>query len=293
MTEGGAMTDTQSTSFDTSEVTRWRGRTMIASDGDKIGKIDEIYLDEETGRPEWALVNTGLLGMKSNFVPLTTATSEGDEVRVDYTKDQVKDAPGIDPDGQLSQQEEAALYRHYGLEYSERRSGSGLPEGGAGDAGTGAAGGAGTAAAGTADTSGTSPTSAGTAGGGRFSREGDDAMTRSEEEVRVGTAEQETGRARLRKYVETDEVEETVPVRRETARIEREPITDANVDDATSGPEITESEHEVTLHEEEPVVEKRTVPKERVRLEKDVETEEEQISETVRKERVEQEGDVR
>jgi uncharacterized protein (TIGR02271 family) len=293
MTEGGAMTDTQSTSFDTSEVTRWRGRTMIASDGDKIGKIDEIYLDEETGRPEWALVNTGLLGMKSNFVPLTTATSEGDEVRVDYTKDQVKDAPGIDPDGQLSQQEEAALYRHYGLEYSERRSGSGLPEGGAGDAGTGAAGGAGTAAAGTADTSGTSPTSAGTAGGGRFSREGDDAMTRSEEEVRVGTAEQETGRARLRKYVETDEVEETVPVRRETARIEREPITDANVDDATSGPEITESEHEVTLHEEEPVVEKRTVPKERVRLEKDVETDEEQISETVRKERVEQEGDVR
>jgi uncharacterized protein (TIGR02271 family) len=293
MTEGGAMTDTQSTSFDTSEVTRWRGRTMIASDGDKIGKIDEIYLDEETGRPEWALVNTGLLGMKSNFVPLTTATSEGDEVRVDYTKDQVKDAPGIDPDEQLSQQEEAALYRHYGLEYSERRSGSGLPEGGAGDAGTGAAGGAGTAAAGTADTSGTSPTSAGTAGGGRFSREGDDAMTRSEEEVRVGTAEQETGRARLRKYVETDEVEETVPVRRETARIEREPITDANVDDATSGPEITESEHEVTLHEEEPVVEKRTVPKERVRLEKDVETDEEQISETVRKERVEQEGDVR
>ncbi|HEV3378318.1 MAG TPA: PRC and DUF2382 domain-containing protein [Thermoleophilaceae bacterium] len=287
------MTDTQSTSFGTSEVTRWRGRTMIASDGDKIGKIDEIYLDEETGRPEWALVNTGLLGMKSNFVPLTAATSEGDEVRVDYSKDQVKDAPGIDPEGQLSQQEEAALYRHYGLEYSERRSGSGLPEGGAGDAATGAAGSAGTAAAGTADTSGTSPTSAGTAGGGRFSRQGDDAMTRSEEEVRVGTAEQETGRARLRKFVETDQVEESVPVRRETARIEREPITDANVDDATSGPEITEGEHEVTLHEEEPVVEKRTVPKERVRLEKDVETDEEEISETVRKERVEQEGDVR
>jgi uncharacterized protein (TIGR02271 family) len=292
------MTDAQSTTFDTSEVTRWRGRTMIAGAGDKIGKIDEIYLDEETGRPEWALVNTGLLGMKSNFVPLTGATPEGDEVRVQYTKDQVKDAPGVDPDGQLSQQEEAALYRHYGLEYSERRSGSGLPEGGAGGTGTAGAGDTGTAAAGGAGTSaegtaGTSPTSEGTAGGGRFSREGDDAMTRSEEEVRVGTAEQETGRARLRKYVETDQVEETVPVRRETARVEREPITDANVDDATSGPEIAESEHEVTLHEEEPVVEKRTVPKERVRLEKDVETDEEQISETVRKERVEQEGDVR
>ena len=284
------MTDTQGTSFDTSEVTRWRGRTMIDGDGDKIGKIDEIYLDEETGRPEWALVNTGLLGMKSNFVPLTGASPEGEEVRVQYTKDQVKEAPGVDPDGQLSQQEEAALYRHYGLEYSERRSGSGLPEGGAGDTGTAGAAGAGTSAEGAA---GTSPTSEGTAGGGRFSREGDEAMTRSEEELRVGTAEQEAGRARLRKYVETDQVEETVPVRRETARVEREPITDANVDDATSGPEITESEHEVTLHEEEPVVEKRTVPKERVRLEKDVETDEEQISETVRKERVEQEGDVR
>ena len=273
------MTDTQSTSFDTSEVTRWRGRTMIAGDGDKIGKIDEIYLDEETGRPEWALVNTGLLGMKSNFVPLTGASPEGDEVRVQYNKDQVKDAPGVDPDGQLSQQEEAALYSHYGLEYSEQRSGSGLPEGGAGDTGTAAGGAGGTGTAG--------------AGGGRFSREGDDAMTRSEEELRVGTAQQETGRARLRKFVETDQVDETVPVRRETARVEREPITDANVDDATSGAEITESEHEVTLHEEEPVVEKRAVPKERVRLEKDVETDEEQISETVRKERVEQEGDVR
>jgi uncharacterized protein (TIGR02271 family) len=88
-------------------------------------------------------------------------------------------------------------------------------------------------------------------------------------------------------------VDETVPVRRETARVEREPITDENVDEAMSGPEISETEHEVTLHEEEPVVEKRTVPKERVRLEKDTETDQEEISETVRKERVEQEGDAR
>jgi uncharacterized protein (TIGR02271 family) len=270
------MTDTQSTPFETSEVTRWRGRTMIAGDGDKIGKIDEIYLDEETGRPEWALVNTGLLGMKSNFVPLTGAEPVGEEVRVEYSKDQVKEAPGVDPDGQLSQQEEAALYRHYGLEYSQRRSGSGLPEGSEGQASTSA---------------------------GRFSREegdattrseeGDDAMTRSEEELRVGTAERETGRARLRKFVETEQVDETVPVRRETARVEREPITDENVDEAMSGPEISETEHEVTLHEEEPVVEKRAVPKERVRLEKDTETDQEEISETVRKERVEPEGDAR
>jgi len=116
-------------------------------------------------------------------------------------------------------------------------------------------------------------------------------MTRSEEELSVGTAERERGRVRLKKWVETEEVQQTVPVRREEVRVEREPITDENVDEAMSGPEISEAEHEVTLREEEPVVEKRTVPRERVRLEKDVETGEEQISEQVRKERIEAEDD--
>ena len=98
-------------------------------------------------------------------------------------------------------------------------------------------------------------------------------MTVSEEELRVGTTEREAGRVRLKKYVVEEDVTKTVPVRREEVRIEREPITDANRGDATDGPDITEAEHEVVLHEEEVVTEKRTVPKERVRLEKDVETE--------------------
>jgi uncharacterized protein (TIGR02271 family) len=117
-------------------------------------------------------------------------------------------------------------------------------------------------------------------------------MTRSEEELQVGTAQKERGRARLVKYVETEQVEKTVPVRREKARLEREPVTEANRGDATSGPEISESEHEVVLHEEEVIVDKRTVPKERVRLDKETETGEEQISEEVRKERIEAEGDL-
>jgi uncharacterized protein (TIGR02271 family) len=112
-------------------------------------------------------------------------------------------------------------------------------------------------------------------------------MTRSEEELRVGTTERETGRARLRKYVVTDQVEQTVPVRREEVRIEREPITDANAGDAMDGPAISEEEHEVVLHEEEVVVEKRAVPKERVRLDKDTVTEQREVSEGVRKEQVE------
>jgi uncharacterized protein (TIGR02271 family) len=241
------------------EAYEWRGRTVTDRDGEKIGKLNEIYLDRETNQPEWALVNTGLLGTKSSFVPLKGAAPAGEDVRVAYAKDQVKDAPSVEADGQLSQLEESELYRHYGLEYSESGAASGLPEG-------------------------TTPATGGRPGG-------EDAMTRSEEELRVGTAERERGRARLKKWVETEDVEESVPVRREQARVEREPITEANREQAMSGPEISEAEHEVTLREEELVVEKRTVPKERVRLEKDVETGEEQVSEQVRKERIEVDDD--
>ena len=97
----------------------------------------------------------------------------------------------------------------------------------------------------------------------------DDAMTRSEERLNVGTRSEEVGRARLRKYVVTENVTETVPVSREEVRVEREPITDANLGNAMSGPAISEEEHEVTLHAERAVVEKEAVPVERVRLDKD------------------------
>jgi uncharacterized protein (TIGR02271 family) len=253
------------------EVYDWRGRTVVDRDGDKIGTLDEIYLDSQTNEPEWALVHTGLFGTKSSFVPLEGAAPAGEDVRVAYAKDQVKDAPSIDADGALSREEESELYRHYDREYSED---GGMPEA-------------------TTPATGGRPEGAGYTGGtaGAPGAADDDAMTRSEEEVEIGTTERERGRARLKKYVVTDEVQQTVPVRREEVRVEREPITDANVDEATSGPEISEAEHEVTLREEQPVVEKRTVPKERVRMEKDVETGEEQVSEEVRKERVEVEGD--
>jgi uncharacterized protein (TIGR02271 family) len=234
------------------QVYEWRGRTVVDRDGEKVGKLDEIYLDQQTDEPEWALVSTGMFGAKSSFVPLQGAAPAGEDVRVAYAKEQVKDAPRVEPDGELSEHEEGELYRHYGIDYS----------------------------------TGTLPEASTPATGGRPDTAGDDAMTRSEEELRVGTTEREHGRVRLKKYVETENVQQTVPVRREKVRVEREPVTDANVGDATSGPEISEAEHEVTLRSEEPVVEKRTVPKERVRLGKDVERDEDQVSETVRKERV-------
>jgi uncharacterized protein (TIGR02271 family) len=107
----------------------------------------------------------------------------------------------------------------------------------------------------------------------------------------VGKAQRERGRARLRKYVVTEQVQKTVPVQREEVRVEREPITDANAGQARSGPDISEEEHEVTLHEEEVVTEKRAVPKERVRLDKETVTEDRTVAEEVRKEQIEADGD--
>ena len=236
----------------------WRGQTMTTTDGDKIGKIGEIYLDGDTDQPEWALVNTGMFGTKSSFVPIADAQADGDQIRVPFAKHTVTDAPKIDADGELSQSDEAALYSHYGMDYAESRSDSGLPDGRERRTGDGA-------------------------GRDVSSPETGDAMTRSEEELRVGTAARESGRARLRKHVVTENATKTVPVTREEVRVEREPITDA----ATSGADISEEEHEVVLHEEEVVMDKRTVPKERVRLDKDTVTEQREVSETVRKEQIE------
>ena len=255
----------------TDEVLTWRGQELRSSDDEKLGTIEEIYLDAETRAPEWALITTGLFGTKQSFVPLREASRSSDGIAVPFDKTTVSDAPKIDPDGQLSQPEEAELYRHYGLQYGERHSNSGPPESATGGI--------------TGRSHDEDP--GGTVGRDVSGPTTDDAMTRSEEELRVGRRERESGRVRLRKHVVEDEVSRTVPVRREEIRIEREPITDANLDDATSGPEISSEEHEVVLHDEELVTEKRVVPKERVRLDKDVEVDERTVSDDVRREEIE------
>ncbi len=264
---------------------QWQGRNLVGSDGEKIGKISDIYEDPDTGKPEWATVSSGLFGTKSNFVPLAGASPEGEDVRASVTKDQVKDAPGVEMDGELSEQEEQRLFEHYGVPYTREGSttAQGAPGGGVGREGTGRK---------DVGREGTGREGVGreTVGRDVSGAETDDAMTRSEEELRVGTRQRETGRARLRKYIVTENVTKTVPVQREEVRIEREPITDENRDAATTGGDLTEEEHEVTLHEDEPVVEKRVVPKERVRMGKEAVGEEREVSEEVRKERIETEG---
>jgi uncharacterized protein (TIGR02271 family) len=253
----------------TDTIRRVIGQDVYDESGEKIGSAAEVYLDDETGQPEWVTVRTGMFGTKESFVPIRNADLTDDGVRVPVSKTQVKDAPKIDTDGHLSPQEEQELYRYYGM-------GNGA-DGGMQAAGTETSGVAGTDTRGAVghDTSG--PTT-------------DDAMTRSEERLNVGTRSEEVGRARLRKYVLTENVTETVPVMHEEVRLEREPITDANVGNALDGPAISEEEHEVTLHAERPVVEKEAVPVERVRLDKTTVAEEAQVNGDVRKEEIEIDG---
>jgi uncharacterized protein (TIGR02271 family) len=241
------------------QIQHLQGADVYGADGAKIGRAGTVYLDDETGRPEWTTVHTGLLGTRHSFVPLAQAEISGDRVTVPYRKEQVKDAPSVDPDQEhLSPEEEQRLYDHYGLSSSRHQE-----DGRDADRRTGG------------DTAG---------------RETDDAMTRSEERLNVGTRREEAGKARLRKYVVTEQQRVQVPVEREEVRVEREPITDRNRGAALDGPAISEDEHVVTLHEERPVVEKEAVPVERVRLATETVTDEETVSADVRKEQIDTDG---
>jgi uncharacterized protein (TIGR02271 family) len=241
-----------------------QGKTMVAGDGSKIGKIGTLYADREDGEPTFATVHTGLFGGKSSFVPIAQADLRGDEVAVPYTKDQVSDAPNVEDDAELSPEEEERLYAHYGV--------GGTTSGQATTTGAEAGNEHGTVGR---DTSG--PTT-------------DNAMTRSEEQLQVGTQKVEAGRARLRKYVTTETETVQVPVTKERVTLEREPITEGNVGAATDGPAISEEEHEVVLTEERPVVQKEAVPVERVRMGKEQVTEQHTVTEDVRKEQIEADG---
>jgi uncharacterized protein (TIGR02271 family) len=248
---------------------------------------------------------TGLFGTSESFVPLQGANASGSNIQVNYDKATVKDAPRVDADGALSPEEEETLYSYYGL------SGSGATTGTDYDTTT-----TGTTSGFTGGNVDRDRDNDGDKDGGLIDRAKDklsghddndrsnyrsdrdtvghdtsgpttdDAMTLSEERVNVGVQRREAGRARLRKYVVTENVTQTVPVSHEEVRVEREPITDANIGNATSGPAISEEEHEVILHEERPVVQKEAVPVERVRLDTETVTENVTVNEEVRKEQV-------
>ena len=272
-----------------------RGGHVVGSDGAKIGSIGQLYADDDTGEPTWVTVKTGLFGTSESFVPVEGAHHQGDDLVVPYTKEHVKDAPRVDVDGHLTPEEEDRLYTYYdrgARTYTEARTDTERDVDLQGDADLNA----GTPTTGLAagrDTYDRDETVRGNVGHDTSGPTTDDAMTRSEEQLHVGKERETTGRARLRKYVTTENVTKTIPVEREEVRVEREPITDANRGAALSGPDISEEEHEVVLHEERPVVEKEAVPVERVRLDKEVVRDDVTVNEEVRKENIETDGDAR
>jgi len=267
--------------LDQGQIDQVAGSDAYGSDGSKIGSVGQVYLDDQTGQPAWVTVNTGLFGMNESFIPLSDASFSGDRLTVPFDKDKVKNAPNVASDGHLSPEEERELYAYYGVGYSD-------------DYDTTTTSGTGYVDTSTTDYSDTARTDYDSTSEGHDTSgpTTDDAMTLSEERVNVGTQRREAGRARLRKYVVTENVTQTVPVTREEVVVEREPITADNIDSATSGPDISEEEHEVVLHEETPVVEKTVEPVERVRLGTQETTEQQTVTEEVRKERVETDGDV-
>ena len=188
----------------------WLGRVMFDRDSNRIGEVVDIYLDNETGRPEWAVVRTGLFGLRSTFAPLAEATEVGDQVQIRQERALIKDAPNIEPDGQLSEAEEAELYRHYGLDYDTVVT----------DDATGQPAVAETDQESIRRPSG-DPVPVGEGVSEPFVYE-----TPGQPEVGVGTRHRQTGQVRLRRYLVTEVVTETASGQRHEVRVEREPIGD-------------------------------------------------------------------
>jgi len=221
---------------------------VVDSDGSELGKVGQVYTDNDTGQPSWVTVKTGWFGTNESFVPLNSATIEGDTIRVPYDKDMIKGAPNNDAGAPLSETDEQELYSYYGL----------------------------TSTTGRAKKDVDIPSQASTV-------DSDEYLTRSEEQLNVGTEKVQTGRARLRKVVVTEQQTVTVPVTREEVRLVREPIEAGDTVDATIG----EAAADVVLTEERVVVSKETVPVERVRLGTETVTEQQEVTEAVRKEQIE------
>jgi uncharacterized protein (TIGR02271 family) len=298
--------------IDQRQVPQIIGHSVVDSGGEKIGTVGQIYLDDETNQPEWATVRTGWFGMKESFVPLAQAVLRGDTLHVTVSKEAVKEAPTVDTEGgHLSAEEERQLYRHYGLQY-------GLPQqqqrvadrSGQAMAATGVNAARSTTSGTTRDT-----TSGGTAGGmtgtptqavqpaqamqpaqvsdGVTARqvaetgEQTEEVTVAEEHLKVSTERAPSGQVRMRKMVTSEERELTVPVRIERVVIERVPISESDSTRALTGAEFTEHEQVITLYEEQPRVSTEVVATERIRLSKEVVTEQRKVTGRVRQERIE------
>ncbi|MBP3948664.1 PRC and DUF2382 domain-containing protein [Corynebacterium sp. Marseille-P3884] len=261
--------------------------TAYDVNGDKVGGVQDVYVNDTTGQPDFVSVSHGLFGGGDSIVPLRGHTLENGDLHLAFAKDRIEDAPDLDENGHLTNADQEAFYRHYGLEGVEERTTYETGAAGAGAPAAGAAAGAG--AAGAAAGERTEATDANRAAATE-QRDANGEIIRSEEQLNVDKERVQSGEVRLRKYVvhETETVE--VPVEREEVRVTREPITEA--DRANYDGNLGEQEASVTLHEDRVNVSKESVPVEKVSLDKDVVRETETVTEDVAKERIETDGNV-
>jgi uncharacterized protein (TIGR02271 family) len=275
------------------------------SSGHKCGTVKQVYLNDVSGEPEWVRVHTGWFGTRESFVPLADARRTQDGLQVPYDKDKVKHAPNVDADQHLSREQVTDLYRHYGLKPPSARQDTGVPGQpsrkqpqrgqGMGDqqsreqVARDQQGRQAQAQAGgpMSKTDKMQAAHGKVAGDQRTADDGTIEMTLSEERVRVGTERHEAERVRLRKRIEVEQIERTVPVYREELRIEREPIAEGELGaDAAGRFRIGEEEQEFILHEERPMITKETVPVERVRVRAERIAGEQTVRDEIRKERI-------
>jgi uncharacterized protein (TIGR02271 family) len=238
------------------------GSTVYDKKKEPIGTLEEFYVDDISKRPTWITVDTSF-GKDVSFVPLANAHQVEDGLQVEVTKDQIKDAPQIEAQERIDENQENKIYEYYN-QILGSQSFDNAAQRRDNDYGT------------------DNQTS---------SSQSDDAMTRSEEELDVQNRTVESGKVRLKKYIVTENVSFDIPVQHEEVRVVQEPITDENIDDAMEGPELKEDQHEVTLHGQQVTVDKKVKPKERIRLDKDTVEDKKHFDETLRKEEFDIKGD--
>ena len=262
--------------------------TAYDKDGDKLGAVKEIFVDDETGQPAFAEVGHGLFGMSSSLVPMRGHRFSGEDLQLAFSKDRIKDAPDVGTDEHLTREDQQRVWDHYQLSDTEDTERYRAEERAARDvdhrreAAAGAGAGAGVAGNRPGHVADDRERVA-----DRTRTEGD-SMVRSEERLNIDKENVETGQVRLRKHVVKDTETVEVPVTREEVRVEREPISReeaANVDS-----KLGDDEASVTLHEERVNVSKESVPVEKVNLGKETVRDTETHTEELRKEQIEADG---
>jgi uncharacterized protein (TIGR02271 family) len=267
---------------------RFAGYEVYDQSGSKIGKVDDLFVDE-SDQPEYIGVKMGFLGTSSTLIPWQLATVDETNGRIDVSvdKETAKNGPAFDDDREITPEYENEVYSYYGLQTAQGSQESGSygsyyseESTDAGTVGPGMSMG---------DTETGEFREHAITDEGVTQSQGDDLededelrVQRTEEELAAGTREREAGALNVRKRVRTDREQIEVPTRHEEVSVERVPVEEGTATEA----QIGEDEVSVPVTEEEVVVEKRPVAKEEIRVRKDVVEDTEVVEEDVRREEV-------